>query len=386
MKRLLLLLLLSASAFGQGYNAYQQTVFTSVTTAVPVFTNSLVVWHQLIWTVSGTMTTCTVALDTSPDGTTWTLGGAITGQTCTTAGNSAIVNSIVNYVRVNVTAISGAGATVIVTYKGFTTNPSGGGGGSGTVSPNSGTAGALGVYTAAGGSTTIGPDQALIDNGTSLLLTYSGFQIGNFNGTNGLSLNPGTSIGWCSTAVGTCTSTGIGIGPTGGTTSGVLAVGKTYLGEDGLLRLGNSCRVTADIALPVNTPQPVCSFSIPQLPNKAWAWQCVMPWVISAGTGTNTLAISVNSSNVPSVTTGGGAEIKTTNTNTATENYVNISASGTTTILTSPTITPSATVFMSSTYGTITLPNSAGTFSIQMTAAGTTVTAAVKTGATCYLY
>jgi hypothetical protein len=43
-------------------------------------------------------------------------------------------------------------------------------------------------------------------------------------------------------------------------------------------------------------------------------------------------------------------------------------------------------VFMSSTSGTLLASGTAGTFAIQMTAAGTTATAAAKAGATCVLY
>ena len=43
--------------------------------------------------------------------------------------------------------------------------------GSGMVSANSGSAGAVANYTAAGGSTTVGADQTLIDNGTSWTFT-----------------------------------------------------------------------------------------------------------------------------------------------------------------------------------------------------------------------
>lgn len=49
-------------------------------------------------------------------------------------------------------------------------NP-GGGGATGTVSPNNGTAGCLANYAAAGGSTTIGPDSAICDSSGNLVLS-----------------------------------------------------------------------------------------------------------------------------------------------------------------------------------------------------------------------
>ena len=46
--------------------------------------------------------------------------------------------------------------------------------------------------------------------------------------------------------------------------------------ESALLRNGNSCRVTTDITLTVNTATTVCSWSLPAVA-KAWAWQCQIP-------------------------------------------------------------------------------------------------------------
>lgn len=91
--------------------------------------NTAIAWHQLTWSVSGTASTCTVALDTSTNGTTWTAGGAITGQTCTSNGSSSVVNIIANYVRINMTALTiTGGSSVTVTWDGWTSNPGGGGG------------------------------------------------------------------------------------------------------------------------------------------------------------------------------------------------------------------------------------------------------------------
>jgi len=186
---------------------------------------------------------------------------------------------------------------------------------------------------------------------------------------------------WNSGGLNTATDTGLSRAA-----PAVVSVGTSTQGdESGLIRAGNACRVTADITLPVNTATTVCSWSLPAVA-KAWGWQCQIPWVISAGSGTNTLAIIANPSQTPTGATNGSAEIKTTNTNTATEATTAVSASGGTTLLTSPTITPAATVFMSSTSGTLLASGTAGTFAIQMTAAGTTATAAAKAGATCTLY
>lgn len=79
-------------------------------------TSSPVSSHQLTWRPSGTVTTCTVALDSSADGITWTPGGVITGQTCTSNGSTqATVNA--QFVRFNVTVFTGTG-TVSLVYAG----------------------------------------------------------------------------------------------------------------------------------------------------------------------------------------------------------------------------------------------------------------------------
>lgn len=88
-------------------------------------------FHQLVWTVTGSVTGCTVTLDSSPDGSTWTVGGTISSQTCTANGSSTIVSQIDNNVRPNVTAVTGGG-TVQVVYLGWTTSPGMGGPGTST--------------------------------------------------------------------------------------------------------------------------------------------------------------------------------------------------------------------------------------------------------------
>ena len=86
-------------------------------------------FHKLTWNVSGTASVCTVALDTSTDGITWSAGGAIAGQTCTSNGTSTVATVVANYVRMNMTALTvTAGSSVSVTWTGYVNNPSGGGG------------------------------------------------------------------------------------------------------------------------------------------------------------------------------------------------------------------------------------------------------------------
>ena len=88
-------------------------------------------FHKITWNVSGTASVCTVALDTSADGITWSAGAAIAGQTCTSNGSSTVATVVANYVRINMTALTvTAGSSVSVTWTGYVNNPAGGGGGS----------------------------------------------------------------------------------------------------------------------------------------------------------------------------------------------------------------------------------------------------------------
>ena len=83
--------------------------------------------HKLTWNIkSGSPAACTVALDSSSDGVTWSAGGVITGQTCTANGSSVVTAGTVNYVRINVTALS-ASTTIVVTWTGYVNAPGGGG-------------------------------------------------------------------------------------------------------------------------------------------------------------------------------------------------------------------------------------------------------------------
>lgn len=71
---------------------------------------------------SGTIISCNVQLDSSPDGTNFTAGGMISSQPCVALNGSASsgsvqVSGIANYVRANVTALT-AGQTLQVVYSG----------------------------------------------------------------------------------------------------------------------------------------------------------------------------------------------------------------------------------------------------------------------------
>jgi hypothetical protein len=74
----------------------------------------------------------------------------------------------------------------------------------GTVSANNGSAGAIANYAAAGGSTTVGPDSLLTDNGTTLTYTGTG---GITVGSQAIFHPPSTYFGQCAGAVASATHT-----------------------------------------------------------------------------------------------------------------------------------------------------------------------------------
>lgn len=123
------LVLTSAFAWADGFVAFDTSIVATQPNPGINLINAGISYHKLTWTTSGTLATCSVQLDSSPDGVTWTLGGVITSQTCTSPGASTVVNSNVNYVRINVTAISGTAPFAInVVWNGYVNNPGGGGG------------------------------------------------------------------------------------------------------------------------------------------------------------------------------------------------------------------------------------------------------------------
>jgi hypothetical protein len=82
-------------------------------------------YHQLMWSLSGPApTACTVELDTAPDDSTWTTGGAIPAQTCTSGGQSALFNSASADVRINLSTFTGTG-TIHISYVGYSSGPAG---------------------------------------------------------------------------------------------------------------------------------------------------------------------------------------------------------------------------------------------------------------------
>jgi hypothetical protein len=212
---------------------------------------------------------------------------------------------------------------------------------------------------------------AFSDSGTERFVTVS----------NALKLNNNEILNWAASSL-PGGSADVGFSRQG---VNMLALGNaTANDETGLLRSGNTCRITADVSLTVNVANSFCSFTLPAVA-KAWAFRCDVQWAITAGSGTTTFALGVNPSQTPTGTTNGEAQVYTATSGTQTMGSTAISASGATVILTGATYTPAATVQLAKISGTLLASGTGGTFAIQATANGTTATAAVKAGSACWL-
>lgn len=193
MKCKVLLILLFLGSVAQGQSTYFRFIDSTVSTSSTLnLQNSGSIFHQISWTVSGTVATCTVAVDSSADGISWSAGGIIPAKTCTSNGDSLPQTHVVaNFARVNVTAISGAGAQVIVVYTGYTTAAAGGG----TVTSVTGTPP---ITSSGGNAPAIGCATCAIGPGAS-----TAGHVATFSGTDGLTLADGGAGG-----TGTVTHTG----------------------------------------------------------------------------------------------------------------------------------------------------------------------------------
>jgi hypothetical protein len=85
-------------------------------------------YHQLTWTTYGSVATCTLRMDSSPDNSSWTNGGTIAAQTCTSGGSSPLTNTATAYARIDLatfTCTAGSTCGINISYIGYSSGPSG---------------------------------------------------------------------------------------------------------------------------------------------------------------------------------------------------------------------------------------------------------------------
>lgn len=128
MKRCLVLaaLLIALGIGANAQNTFSQAGVLSASGAVAnggAFERSVAKTHIVTWTVTATVSACTLQIETSSDDVTYSLMSGTTAQTCTSSGFYQVSGTAANYVRINFTAltVSGAGA-VSWTYSGLATS------------------------------------------------------------------------------------------------------------------------------------------------------------------------------------------------------------------------------------------------------------------------
>ncbi len=111
--------LATSSALAQGPEHITQVFVTHVPAIGPVIdlSQTFVDTHTLEWRIDGSPTTCAVQVDGSFDGKNWVAAQVIASQICTANGEFNQFPSSVNFVRIDVTALS-PGATGVFIYRG----------------------------------------------------------------------------------------------------------------------------------------------------------------------------------------------------------------------------------------------------------------------------
>lgn len=127
MKKLLLMTLLFCASFGMAQSTLVSSQLlngASGATALPSLNEQTfnVGLHTITWIASGTVSTCTVQLETSALGVSFVLATNEVAQTCTSSGTHVIYVAPANFVRLNVTALSGSGNVTFI-YSGAVNTP-----------------------------------------------------------------------------------------------------------------------------------------------------------------------------------------------------------------------------------------------------------------------
>lgn len=130
---LLLMFSLSVVTHAQGAAVISRsTTFTATGAGASIPTSGTPVKrHVISWWGTGTVSTCQVKLEQAKDNATWT--DMLAATDCTTNNtNKTTVDTLANFVRINVTTLSGGG-TITVRYDGYDTVVTAGGGGGSTI-------------------------------------------------------------------------------------------------------------------------------------------------------------------------------------------------------------------------------------------------------------
>jgi hypothetical protein len=126
MKKLFFILLLCFGIGASVRNADAQAVQiqkqmnVTATTTGNGFATPTTFYHQISWTVQGTVATCSFTADSSPDNSSWTTGGVIAATTCTSGGVTSLANAVTNFTRLVLGTFTCTGTCSInISYTGY---------------------------------------------------------------------------------------------------------------------------------------------------------------------------------------------------------------------------------------------------------------------------
>lgn len=130
LRYILLLSLITLRLYGQQLQPFSYSFTTIFTGNANSSVNNLIgngaTYHIIAWYVTGTVTGCNVTVDSSSNGSSFSTGGVITSQACTSNGTASSSAVTPNYVRLAVTNFTGTGSVTIIIY-GYVNNPAAGG-------------------------------------------------------------------------------------------------------------------------------------------------------------------------------------------------------------------------------------------------------------------
>jgi hypothetical protein len=240
-------------------------------------------YHQLSWNVSGTLSACTLQVDSSADGVTWNSGDILASRSCTSNGNATSTALTVNYVSVNITAITPVtSATLAINLTGYANNPAGTGGTVTSVTAST-------PVTSSGGNTpNIACPTCAIGPGAS-----TANHIVQFSGTDGLTLKDGGVGG-----SGTVTNTG------GALTANAVVLGAG--GNDSKVSTGITTNGASELDLGVSGTSGVLGLNGSTSGKSTFTPSAVAGTAANPVTATNTMAFPTGSGTNPSIGWSGG--------------------------------------------------------------------------------
>ena len=313
-----------------------------------------------------------------------------------TTGNAATATNL----STNGTANQVWGMNAGATAQGWQTVTAGGG--SGTVSPNNGSAGAAAYYPTNSGSTTVSPSSIVFNTTAVNTCNLPAINAGGGGGvawtqnTTTLTLCAGggdqlrVNSGYMQFNGAFSAGATIGSSPDiaiGRRTAGLLTINNTgnVSGENGYVASANSCPISTDVSFD-GTPVSICSQTLSSIA-RSWIVHCVLPWNFTGGTGTAQINIAVNQANYAGPASPAGVYWSTMLRSSSGPLMGDVvqNAAGATTLITASNLSlTDGFIYTATLDGLAIVPSTGSAFSIQFSiTGGTSPTGAVRAGAYC---